>query len=127
MNVDIMCSYANFEWFRVPIVLFPILPSVLACMFSILGSKKVSIKQFKTTSFTLLCFIAYLNMATLTLFFLTNATPATPELVIASKLMVVICCIILLYLPPSWSIFQEWYTGTPNENTRNYAISVRSS
>lgn len=122
MTVDIICN-VQFEWYRLPNVAFPIVPSVLACVFSLLGSKKVSINKFKTTSFALLCFIAYLNVATLTLFYLTNATSPTPALVIGSKLALVICCILLLYLPPSWPIFKEWYTGSRLEQ---YYVSTRS-
>ncbi len=123
MTVEIVCTYTQFEWYRVPNIIFPIVPSVLACVFSLLGSKKVSMKKFKTTSFALLCFIAYFNVATLTLFALINATSPTPALVIGSKLTLVICCILLLYIPPSWPIFMEWYTGSRLEQ---YYVSTRS-
>ena len=113
MTVKIVCKY-NLVYFssRRLSLFIPLGLTVLACVFSVLSNRKITISKFKTTSVTILSFIFFLTVAFWTLLFMLSL-PETPDydVIIATNTILICSCIILLYIPPALPIFKQWFKG----------------
>ena len=127
MTIRFVCEN-RFGVYKLPWLFFPVCLTVLACVFSLLSNSKVTIKEFKTTSVTILSSIYFLVIIIWTLFYFLKL-PYTPEfeVIFVTNVILICSCTILLYLPPTWLIFKRWYEGHHNNYNTNHAQSCPTS
>ena len=113
MTVKTVCKYDSMYFIVRELPLLILLGlTVFACVFSLLSNGKITISKFKTTLVTIVSFIFFLTSVLWILYF-TLSFPETPEYEVIIAITTILICgsIILLYIPPVFPIFKQWFKG----------------
>ncbi len=107
-----ICHYQYPQWILVTLVI-PIVLTVLAVGFSLLSFRKVTIKQFKTNSFVVICFFSFINTGVWLLYYefqvIGEATNPSLGPVVGLTGASLVARLLFLYLPPSLPVLGDYY------------------
>ena len=112
MQVKVRCTY-SFEYWGASTNIFPVVLTLLASAFALMSVGKVTMKEFKTTSIALLCYLLYFNTGIWMLLYLNGQGSGSLSFIprVASSIVFLCFCLVLLFFPPALPILKNLYSS----------------